>query len=205
MEKKKKKKDARASSPIPKRKKQTRSSLITGILLILLAAFLLISLISYNSADPSWATASTKHEIHNYAGKAGASISEALLQLLGFASFIIPLALLYLGIKNIFTEANQRFILKTGAICILVLISSSLLYIFFQKITWHGAEIQAGGFLGHLLSSFLIQYFNHTGTILILIGLLILFFIFTIHLSLGRVFILISKLFRFNKIRHVMS
>lgn len=197
MKKKKKRKDARPSSRTPQRKKQIRSSVITGLLLILLATFLLISLISYNSADPSWATASTKHKIHNYAGKAGASISEALLQLLGFASFIIPLALLYLGIKNIFTEANPRFILKAGTLCLLVLISSSLLYIFFQKITWHGAEIQAGGFLGHLLSSFLIQYFNHTGSILILIGLLILFFIFTIPLSLGRVFILISQLFGF--------
>lgn len=190
-------KDARSSSRTPKRKKKIRSSEITGILLILLAVFLLISLVSYNSADPSWATASTKHKIHNYAGKAGASISEALLQLLGFTSFIIPLALLYLGIKNIFAEAHPRFILKSGAICILGLISSTLLYIFFQKITWHGAEIQAGGFLGHLLSSFLIQYFNHTGSILILIGLLILFFIFTLPLSLGRVFMLISKLFGF--------
>jgi len=133
--KKKKKKGITPSSRKRKRKKRVRFSEITGIFLIFLAVFLLISLISYNPNDPSWATATYKgQKAHNFAGKAGASTSEALLQFLGFTSFILPFALFYMGIKVLFPEEKKRFILKTGEICFFIIILSSLLYISFLKL-----------------------------------------------------------------------
>lgn len=198
MKKKKEKKPAASSSRKPKRKKRVKSSEIIGIILILIASLILISLISYSSQDPSWVTAtSPDQKIHNYAGKVGASFAEALLQFLGFTSFFLPFALFYLGIQTFLPKKEKRILLKTGGIFLLLLIFSALLFLLFQNINWRGVQIPAGGLIGNLFSSFLIQYFNHTGTILVLIGLLMLFFIFSTHLSIGRIFILLSNFFSF--------
>jgi S-DNA-T family DNA segregation ATPase FtsK/SpoIIIE len=79
MSKKKKKKSPTALRK-SKKKKGVSSSEILGILSIFLAAFFLISLLSYHSQDPSWATVPTSNqEIQNYAGKVGASVAEVLI------------------------------------------------------------------------------------------------------------------------------
>ena len=93
-----------------KRGKKSISSEIIGITLIFLGLLLIVSLISYNPHDPSWASVSTSDQTtHNYAGKIGASLAEALFQLMGFASFIIPFAFVYMGIRSFLPNRPSRF------------------------------------------------------------------------------------------------
>ena len=109
MKKKKKKKSTKSLKNSPQ-KKRSYSGEITGILLILLAAFILLSLISYNAYDPSWATGSSaKQEIHNYGGRVGASLSEGLFQLFGLGSFVLPIVLFYISIQLFLTREKKRF------------------------------------------------------------------------------------------------
>ena len=102
-----------------RRKKGVRSPEIIGIFLIFLAIFIFISLISYDSQDPSWTNTGwdnaspSEQKIHNYTGRAGAFLSDALFQLLGLASFLLPFALFYLGIQTFSLERERRFFLKT--------------------------------------------------------------------------------------------
>jgi len=196
---KKGKKRAKAKpSPRLKRKKRISSIEITGIFLIFLAVFFFVCLISYDSRDPSWFTASSSDQsIHNYAGRVGASCAEALLQLLGFTAFLIPLALLYLGIRTFFPEHKRRLFYQISGICLLILILSTLFFGLFSHLTWRGEEIASGGLIGKWLFSLMLRYFNHTGSLLILFGFLILFIIFSTHLSLKEIFGFLSRLFGF--------
>ena len=93
----KKRRDILESSPLKfLKKREIRSFEIAGIFLIFFAVFIFISLISYDSRDPSWtntgwATASdASQKIHNYTGRVGAFLSDAILQVLGLASFLLP-------------------------------------------------------------------------------------------------------------------
>lgn len=181
-----------------KRKTHFKTSELGGIILSLVAVFLLISLISYNSQDPSWAsTASSQRKITNIGGKAGASTAEILLQVLGFTSFIIPFALLYLALQTFSPQKEKHYLSKIAALVVLLLILSALLYSLVEELNWRGARIPSGGFLGSMLSSFFVQYFNHTGTVLILFGLLILFFVLSTRFSISKLIHLLSKFFQF--------
>lgn len=194
--KKKKKKKPSPSPPKLKRKKRIRTSEIIAIFLVLLALFIFLSLISYDSKDPSWANVTpADQKTHNYAGKAGASLSEALLQFLGFGAFLIPLSLIYLGLGAFFP--SQRLIQKTAASFLFILFFSALLFMVFETFAWRGTEIQAGGIMGSLLSSVFIRYFNSTGSILIFIGLLTFLFLLSTDISLGKFLGLFSRLFSF--------
>lgn len=177
-------------------KYRVRSSEVKGVIFILIAIFLLLSLISYSSTDPSWASVSTsKHKVHNYLGKAGASLSEALLQLFGFASFILPLAFLYFGILSFLPDKERPALKQLAGTALLLIILSSLFCIVFPELPW--ADMQAGGLTGSLTASFLLPYFNHTGSLLVLFSVLILFIIFSTHLSVRSVFYFIIRLFNF--------
>ena len=181
-----------------KTKKRVRSSELSGIFLILVSLFLLISLISYNSQDPSWAsTTSSDVKVNNYGGKAGASTAEVLLQVFGFTSFLIPLLIFFLGLQIILPKEDKRLLSRTLGFLFLLLILSALLFTLFQDVSWRGSRMASGGFIGNVLSSFFIQYFNHLGAILILVGLLIFFFIFSAHLSISKISQFFSKIIQF--------
>ncbi len=201
MKKKKRKESAEPSTGLKKTK--IRSPEIIGILLIILAVFIFISSISYDARDPSltntgWSSASSSSQkIHNYTGRTGAYLSDALFQILGFGTFLLPLALFYMGFQTFFIERKKRFLIKTGGILLLLLILNSLFFMLFQSFSWRGAEILAGGQIGKLTSSFLMRYFSHFGTLFILTALLILFFIFSTKISIRSIFSLFSGLFRF--------
>ena len=185
------------------KKRGIRSFEITGIFLIFFAVFIFISLISYDSRDPSWTNtgwanaSAASQKIHNYIGKVGAFLSDAILQVLGLASFLLPLAFFYLGLQTFSSEKEKRFILKTAGSLFLVLIVSSLFFMLFPSFSLGGTELSGGGLSGELVSSFLIRYFDHVGTYLVLFVFLILFFIFSTKISFGTIFRIFQRFFRF--------
>lgn len=182
-----------------KNKKRPRITAdILGILLLFSAIFLFLSLITYDSQDPSWASSSSNEQkIHNIAGRAGASVSEALIQFFGLLSFLLPAAFIYIGGLSVLTKKPNRLLLKIGSMCFLLVVFSALFSLIFKTVSWRGAEFSGGGFIGDLFSAFLTKYFNHIGSILILLAALALFFIFTTHLTLEKIFHFLSDLFRF--------
>jgi S-DNA-T family DNA segregation ATPase FtsK/SpoIIIE len=191
------------SFPKSRRKKGVRSSDIIGIILVFLAVFFFISLISYDSSDPSWTNTGwaegqpSGQRIHNAIGKAGAYLSDALLQLFGFTSFLLCVALLYMGIQCFSSAEERNFLLKTGGSLFLVLVFSSLLALLLRGVFWRGAELQAGGLIGDLISSVMVRFFSRIGTLLILIVLLVLFFILATKISMSAILHFFSDFFQF--------
>ena len=201
-----KKKDKTAlplSFPRSRRKKGVRSSDIIGIILVFLAVFFFISLISYDSSDPSWTNTGwaeaqpSGQRIHNAIGKAGAYLSDALLQLFGFTSFLLCVALFYMGIQCFSSAEERNLLLKTGGSLFLVLVFSSLLALLLRGVFWRGAELQAGGLIGDLISSVMVRFFSRIGTLLILIVFLVLFFILATKISMSAILRFFSDLFQF--------
>ena len=90
------------ASPTPHR----RLNEILGLLLLAGAALLLLALVSYTPTDPSFNTAGGQGALlagvarpaHNWAGLAGAWVSDALLQILGVAAFLLPILLGRVGV-----------------------------------------------------------------------------------------------------------
>ena len=194
----KKKKRPAAVRQKSKKVKHPNLSEVAGILLICLAAFILISLISFDAQDPSWASVSSAaRKAHNYGGKIGAWLADALLQGFGFTAFLLPFMMAYLGVKAVLTGEKKHLLGKTGKGVLLLLILCPLLTLLFQNVSWRGTKILFGGLLGDLLNSFLTGFLNSTGSLIFLLAAAAMFIIFSTGFSFKKVFHFFSRFFAF--------
>jgi len=178
------------------RKGRVIAAEIIGILLLFFAAYMLISLVSYDSRDPSWANAGPG-KVHNFGGKLGAWLAEGLFQFFGFPAFLLPFMAGYIGLKSVLTGEKKKIVLKTVNLTLLVLILCPLLILMFQPLSWRGAEIKAGGLLGDLLNSFLHSFLNSTGTLIFLAAAATLYVIFSTGFSFKRPIEALGRMFSF--------
>jgi len=185
--KSRKKKKSSASEKKDARKKRLRSAEVIGLIVLLFAVFTFISLLSFDAHDPSWASvASPGQGTHNYGGKIGASLAEIFLQVFGLGAFILPLILGYLGIKAVLPRTKDGSLRRIGGSLFLLLVLGALFSLLFGRLSWRGADIEAGGVLGAFLSSFLVRYLSQIGTLIFLLALLMLFVLFSTEFSLGK-------------------
>ncbi|MCX6566887.1 MAG: DNA translocase FtsK 4TM domain-containing protein [Candidatus Aminicenantes bacterium] len=170
-----------------------------GMLLIFAALFLLVALVSYDSRDPSWASAAPKGvRIANWGGRFGSETAETAYAALGLAALLLPLAAGYLGLRAVL-HGNRKFIFrKAGQFLLLLLILCPLLDLFFQEITWGGKRIPVGGVLGKLLVSFLHSFLSSTGALIVLLAAASLFAIAVGGFSFKRLFVGIGRMSRFT-------
>jgi S-DNA-T family DNA segregation ATPase FtsK/SpoIIIE len=170
---------------------------VVSVFLIFLAAFSLISLVSYNPADPSWANIPPPgHRTQNFGGKLGAYFAESLLQIFGLLAFLLPFALGYLGVRSLLPRQTGQLLKKLLAGLFYLLILSPLLILAIEKISWRGKNFPAGGLLGELINGFFVRYLNHTGSFILFLGLLALLLIFTTNWSLTRTAGFFSRLLK---------
>src|SRR5450432_3374068 len=74
---------------------------LIGLLMLVAAVLLLLSLVSYHPTDPSFNSVggyASGRPAHNWTGLVGASIADVLLQFEGAAAFAIPLLMSALGL-----------------------------------------------------------------------------------------------------------
>ena len=199
---------ARAKKEKKKEKKSRQKNKILAeaisLFLIFLAVFSLISLVSYNPADPSWANIPPpEHQTQNFGGKLGAYFAESLLQIFGLMAFILPLALGYLGTRSLFPRAAGQLFRNSLAGLIYLIILSPLLILILGKISWRGKSFPAGGLLGELINGFFVGYLNHTGSFILFLCLLALTLVFTTQWSLTKTANLLSRLLKnsFSQVR----
>ncbi len=135
----------------------TRKRKLTGIIFFLLAILFLISQVSYLIYPTE--------RYRNFGGLFGHYSSLGSFWLIGFYFLIIPCVLGYLGYIYFMKPERKMtlellFLIPIGIIIGTVL---SLLTSFTIE------EITAGGTLGTIISNFLLDYFGHLGTYLILL------------------------------------
>ena len=84
---------------------------ISGITSILLSLFILISVTSYSSFDPSILNLNN-YEVKNIGGYIGANVSELLIQFFGYNSILICIILISWGYKLFFSKNLELFALN---------------------------------------------------------------------------------------------
>ena len=152
---------------------------IIGILLIAVAVFLFLSLVSYHPMDPSFFsyTSSKVKEIHNWMGIVGAYLSGLLFSGFGFPSFLICFVLVIFAFSFIFRWEWKYLPVKLAGWAVILIATSSFFGLWLRPIRIYQQDLLMGGFLGEIFSRHLVRYFNRPGATILLSLILILSFI----------------------------
>src|SRR4051794_648067 len=136
-----------------------------GFVFLALGIGIILSLVSYHPTDLSWNTVGSPAKPLNLIGKAGAHISDLLLQISGLGAFTLPVLLFALAWKWLRSEAIEAQTIKlvgAGSLILGVCTAFSL------GPQWRpfGGAVSVGGLAGTLLADYLLSNFNTTGAII---------------------------------------
>ncbi len=147
---------------------------LIGFLGVTLTTLVALSLLSYNPHDASLNVAAPppgSSPARNWIGPVGAHGADLLFQLLGFAAFLLPVAMMLLSIRWFRGEPVQSPVAKSCGVGLLVLSLTSLLTLLgFPEV--RGA-LPPGGVIGALFSAGLLAALNPVGAHLVSIAALL--------------------------------
>jgi DNA segregation ATPase FtsK/SpoIIIE, S-DNA-T family len=174
-----------------------RVSEFFGVVLFAAALIWLIALATYEPTDPVWFfSAGSAAQPANFAGRVGAFLAELSFQLVGYASHLIPAAMVVLGWHYFWCRALDAQYTKLVGAGLLFGCVSSLLSLAFGSVDVAGKPFRAGGYLGEWLASWMAEYLNRTGSIIVILTLLFLAIVLSTQFSLGRMFSSATKVSR---------
>jgi len=143
---------------------------ITGIVSIISAITVLISLISHNSLDPSPFTSSGVWESHNLLGPFGAYISDIMFQTFGYSAYVFPFILGYYGVNRTFARQKRpKLTAVAGTVFFIISISS----LFSLMLTGKVYSFSPGGATGRIITNHTVKIFSLAGSYLIFISIII--------------------------------
>jgi DNA segregation ATPase FtsK/SpoIIIE, S-DNA-T family len=144
-------------------------NIFLGMLLLLVALLLLLSLATWHATDPSLNTATGDtgpHAAHNWVGLFGAWLSDLLLQSLGITAFFLPIWAAGLGWTWMHSRpGGSPWLRWTGTLLTLVFLPAA-----FGLLPWHWRWVHllpVEGVMGRIMSSLLVGYVNIQGAWLI--------------------------------------
>ena len=155
---------------------------LIGFLGVTIAVLIALALISYSPHDPSFNVSAESPDVHaarNWIGPVGAYGADLLFQALGYAAFLLPMGIFFLGSRWFRSEPVESPAIKLFGAALLVLTLPALLTLWHQVGQWglgklvpdvRGA-IPAGGLLGHLVSAGLRAAFNTVGANVVALAL----------------------------------
>jgi len=169
-----------------------RSKEIAGVILLALSLFLLLCLVSYKPSDPSLTHYVTgKVAIKNLGGFVGSYISDSLLKLFGLSAYWLPIVFILISFKLLLNRVSKISPASIVGFIGLVFSTATLLSSNYNSIALFGVTIKSGGLLGTFSSDLLHAYFNHIGTYILLVVILVVSLMITLNLSL----VLLTKKF----------
>jgi S-DNA-T family DNA segregation ATPase FtsK/SpoIIIE len=153
-------------------KKEKLTKELQGMAMGTVGTFILLAFLTYNSADVSWNSYSNEGGIHNLGGRLGAQIADLFFISFGLASYLIPLALLYMA-YTLFRFKEIRLRSYKLAAAFGLLFSLATLFAFFRDKTFiFGQQVATGGAVGVVVSRILKGTVGITGGLLLLLPLL---------------------------------
>lgn len=155
---------------------------LAGFILLAVAVFLLLCVVSYSPLDPSLHTTVTGENpyIHNYCGIFGSYIADIFMQLFGFSSYVLPLFLGATVWAFVFRPSMLKASLRFVGVILFMLATTLLL----AMIAGDQPRIPPwGGALGHYQRLFFIKYTGNAGAFLFSFTSFALSLVFTIGLT----------------------
>ena len=161
----------------------------TGVALFGAALFWLIAIATYDAADPVWFFKTGGQMVPaNLAGRVGAFLAELSHQLLGFAAILVPVTLGALGWHAFWCRPITASYTRSVGLGLMFICTSAFLSLALGSSPATGRAFDAGGILGGLFAAGLSAYFNHAGSLVVVLTLLCLSITLSTQASLGRGF-----------------
>lgn len=160
--------------------------------LVALALYFLLTLISYYPSDPGWRQSHDSGEIHNLGGPVGAWLADIFLGGFGYLAYMFPLMLGYSGwliYRQFSFQLNdlRGFAVRTAGFVLTVMAGCALASLYDQG--GHGLppDTGAGGIIGQVVGAFMKKTFAKLGATILLLAFFFSGFTLFTHLSWFRV------------------
>ena len=166
-----------------------RVSEFVGVALFAVALVWLIALATYDPADAVWFfNTGGASPPHNFVGRVGAFLAELSFQLMGLVSYLGPVALVVLGWHYFWCRSVDAAYTKLVGLGLLFAGSAAFLSLALGGFDSLDRTFRAGGTVGDGLAGLLAEYFNRTGSIIVILTALFLSVILSTQFSFGRLF-----------------
>jgi S-DNA-T family DNA segregation ATPase FtsK/SpoIIIE len=166
-----------------------RLSEVVGVALFAAALIWLIALATYDPNDPVWFfSIGTQDVPANFAGRVGAFLSELSYQLLGYASYLIPAVIAVAGWHYFWCRAVDAIYTKLIGAAMLFACGAAFLALTLGRVDLGPRAFRAGGYLGEWLGGFMSDYLSRTGSIIVILALIVAAVILATQFSFGRLF-----------------
>jgi len=166
----------------------------SGIVLVLIAIFILIAVVSYSPGDPNFIYSPENTQIKNFGGFYGSIISDFLLQSIGIVSFFVVLNLFYWGYKIIKEKKISNFIPKIFFTIIYIIFGTTFVDIFYNDSFWL-IDNGNSGFVGHIIKEniyTLTTLIENQYIAFFLLSLAIIFFILSLDIKIKEIIKILS-------------
>jgi DNA segregation ATPase FtsK/SpoIIIE, S-DNA-T family len=174
---------------VPESTLSRRISEFVGVAFFALALIWLISLVTHDPTDPVWFfTTGASHPPANFVGRVGAFLSELSFQLLGYAAYVVPAVIGVAGWHYFWCQKPDAAYTKLTGVALLFGCSSAFLSLVFGSTETAGKTFYAGGSIGRAFGLFMSDYLNRTGSLIVLLTMMMLAVILSTQFSFGRMF-----------------
>ncbi|MBM3806604.1 MAG: DNA translocase FtsK [Acidimicrobiia bacterium] len=166
-----------------------RVSEVVGVALFAVALIWLIALATYDPSDGAWFFSTGTQDVPlNFAGRVGAFLSELSFQVLGYASYLIPAIIAVAGWHYFWCTAIEAVYTKLIGAAMLFSCSSAFLHLTIGRVDFGPRAFRAGGYLGEWLGGLISEYLSRTGSVIVILTLIVVAVILATQFSLGRLF-----------------
>ena len=166
-----------------------RVSEVVGVALFAAALIWLIALATYDPNDPVWFFSTGTHDVPaNFAGRVGAFLGELSYQMLGYASYLIPAAIAVAGWHYFWCRAIDAVYTKLTGAVMLFACGSAFLGLTLGRVDFGPRPFRAGGYLGEWLGGVMSEYLSRTGSVIVILALIVAAVILATQFSFGRLF-----------------
>ncbi|MCS6837572.1 MAG: DNA translocase FtsK 4TM domain-containing protein, partial [Bdellovibrionaceae bacterium] len=158
---------------------------VRALLWVALSIYILSSLYSYHSGDPSFHVLTWKaKETQNWFGYAGSFLADLMLRLFGIGAFVIGFFCLARGLLLAYRRQIKptRWAFLRGVTVVVILVS--FIQIFSDTFQYKGNEFYSGGMLGMAIFAFLKLFLNVQGAKIVIVLATIISFIMFFECSL---------------------
>ncbi|HEV2881068.1 MAG TPA: DNA translocase FtsK [Pyrinomonadaceae bacterium] len=155
--------------PLQSPQRNSRRNEIIAIALFALGLMLTLCLIFFNPNDPSLNSAG-QDETQNLVGPVGAYVSDAMLQTVGLASYLLPLLLFLAAWRRFRTRRIHAPVTRIAGLLTLLISASAILALLRMPLLFDG-RVSAGGFVGTFVASNLASALNNVGAFVLLLAL----------------------------------
>ncbi|HNX80935.1 MAG TPA: DNA translocase FtsK [Candidatus Omnitrophota bacterium] len=152
--------------------KERRLNEIKGVILIAAGLIVLASLVSFDPFDLSFYTSHPNFPAHNWIRTFGAYFAGAILFLFGWAGYLIPVFILFLGVRIFRHDIPDLRVPRMVGLLVLIVSVSSLVGMF--NSSNNALSFSYGGILGYAISTFVSTYFGKLGGFIVFVTLILL-------------------------------